>query len=103
MGADAGGVDIKPDDLAPIVDAGCHGAVGGQEVVDHGVTSATQEEAGAAAASNVITDDLSRVVDAEDLGRMCGVQRIGNRGVSASAGNEADKAVGLLIITDDGA
>src|SRR6476659_8153191 len=102
MGLDAEGVDIKSDDLAPIIDAGCHGAVRGQEIVDHGVTSATQEEAGEAAATNVITDDLSRVVDAKGLGRMYGAHRIGNRGVSASAVNEADKAVGLLIITDDG-
>src|SRR6201989_1416668 len=102
MGADAEGAEKKPEDLPPIVDAGCHGAFRGQEVVDRAVTSATQEEAGEAAASNVITDDLSRGVDAKGLGRMYGAHRIGNRGVSASAVYEADKAVGLLIITDDG-
>ena len=62
----AGGVLVKADDLARIVDAVCKRAVGGRGIIERGeVATAVTQKAMAAAGIVVMSDDLAHVVDVE--------------------------------------
>src|SRR5438876_695600 len=63
-----GAVHVGPDDLAYVVDASCHGAMGAQGIVDGGVNAAAQEEAVDAGGGHINTHDVTRGIDADWLG-----------------------------------
>jgi hypothetical protein len=65
----AGAVEVKADDLAGVVDAGCNSVVHGtQWIVEGGVDAAAQQESVLAAGVVKRPHDLAGVVDANRHG-----------------------------------
>jgi acyl-coenzyme A thioesterase PaaI-like protein len=90
-------VPVPPDDLACSVDALRTGAVGGQGIVEGGVSAAAIEEAVGAAGAPVNPDDLARGVNADRAGAADIGRGIVEGGVSAAAIEKAVGAAGVAI------
>jgi hypothetical protein len=90
-------VPVPPDDLACSVDALRTGAVGGQGIVEGGVSAAAIEEAVGAAGAPVNPDDLARGVNADRAGAADIGRRIVEGDVGAAAIEEAVAAAGVAI------
>ena len=97
------GVEICPDDLACIVDAGCKGAVRGVGIVqggEHGGVAAPHEAMGAARIA-VIPNDRAYLVDAAQYGVCTARGTIEAGREPAVETHKAVEAVGVPESPDD--